>query len=154
MIQTIAFGHFQETELGTGGGRMRKKASWIMIVLLVSLTGCAQVSIYSSSPTTRYVSNDYFNAEFEPQKAEGKNYFNAFRIVFKNKTDEDLIIDWSKTYYLLNGRENGRFGWEGMTFEELKEIKSQPLVTIHAGNTYSEVIFPLKLIALLGSSLI
>ena len=34
-----------------------------------------------------------------------------------------------------------------MTFEELKGIKSQPSVTVPAGRSLTEVIFPLNLIA-------
>jgi len=34
-----------------------------------------------------------------------------------------------------------------MTFEELKGIKSQPSVTVPAGSSFTEVIFPLNLIA-------
>ena len=34
-----------------------------------------------------------------------------------------------------------------MTFDELENIKNQPMVTINPGNTLSTVVFPLKLIA-------
>ena len=117
------------------------------LVLLFILAGCAQVRVYSSNPASQSVSNDFFDAEFEPQLAEGRHFFNAFRLVIANKTDKDLVLDWSKTFYLLNGRRNGQFGWEEMTFEELRGVKSQPLVTIGPHNTLSNVVFPLKLLA-------
>ena len=117
------------------------------LVFFLFAASCARIKVYSSSPPVRTISNSYFEMRFEPQKGWGKPYFNSFRIVLINRTDKDLIIDWSKTYYLLGGRKNGQFGWEGMTFEELKGIRSQPDVALRAGNTFSQVIFPLKLIA-------
>ena len=33
-----------------------------------------------------------------------------------------------------------------MTFEQLKEVKDQPLITIEAGDMLTDVIFPIKLI--------
>jgi hypothetical protein len=128
-------------------GQIKKKVFGPILILLFILAGCAQVRVYSSSPAIRSISNAYFDAEFEPQLAEGRHYFNAFRLVITNKTDKDLVLDWSKTYYLLNGRRNGQFGWEKMTFEELRGIKDQPYVTIRPENTLSTVVFPLKLIA-------
>lgn len=128
-------------------GYMKKHVAILILVLLFVLPGCAQVRVYSSSPSIQGVSNEVFDAEFEPQLAEGRHYFNAFRLVITNKTDKNLDLDWSKTYYLLNGRRNGQFGWKEMTFDELENIKSQPTVTIKPGNTLSTVVFPLKLIA-------
>jgi hypothetical protein len=129
------------------GGQLRKKVLGPILVLLFILAGCAQVRVYSSNPASQSISNAYYDAEFEPQLAEGMRYFNAFRLVITNKTDKDLVLDWSKSYYLLNGRRNGQFGWDEMTFEELKGIKDQPLVTIRPKNTHSNVVFPLKLLA-------
>jgi len=129
------------------GGQMKKKVFRPILILLFILAGCAQVRVYSSNPAFQSVSNAYYDAEFEPQLAEGRHYFNAFRLVITNKTDKDLVLDWSKTYYLLNGRRNGQFGWEEMTFEELRGIKDQPHVIIRPENTLSNVVFPLKLIA-------
>jgi hypothetical protein len=128
-------------------GSQFKKKVFGSLVLLFILAGCAQVRVYSSKPASQSISNAHYDAEFEPQLAEGKHYFNAFRLVITNKTDKDLVLHWSRTYYLLNGRRNGEFGWSGMTFEELKGIKDQPFVTIPPQKTLSNVVFPLKLIA-------
>lgn len=127
--------------------QMGKKAFCPILISLYILAGCTQVRIYSSNPATQSVSNAYFDAEFEPQLAEGRHFFNAFRLVITNKTDKDLLLDWSKTYYLLNGQRYGQFGWMEMTFEELRGIRSQPMVTIDPNNTLSTVVFPIKLLA-------
>ncbi len=117
----------------------------IGIVLLI-LAGCAHEQVYNSNPAMRTVSTNLFEASLEPLKAEGYNYYNTFRFVFANKSAQDLIIDWSETYYLQNKRRHGRFGWQGLTFEQLKELKEAPDLKVAAGKTVTAVIFPLKLI--------
>ena len=114
-------------------------------IFSLMLTGCAKEQIYTSSPPMRTISNDLFEATLEPLKAEKYNYYNSFRWVFTNKTDKDLIIDWSDTYYLQNKRRYGRFGWEGMTFEELRGLQETPDITVAGGQTNNNIIFPLRL---------
>ncbi len=125
---------------------MKIKLMCFMVVVAFIFAGCSTVKVYQSNPATQLASNDYFDAEFEPQLAKNYHYFNSFRFVLTNKTDKDLILDWSKTYYLRGGKKYGQWGWEEMTFEELKETKAQPLITIEAGDMLTDVIFPLKLV--------
>lgn len=117
-----------------------------MISLLVLFSGCAQVEVYTASPALRTVSNAYFNAEFEPQQAGGKHYYDSFRLVIENKTDKPLILDWSQCNYLYQGKRRGLFGWQDMTFEQLRQTREHPKTTIEAKNTLSDVVFPLDLI--------
>jgi phospholipid-binding lipoprotein MlaA len=102
--------------------------------------------VYSSKPEIQRVSNDYFAAELEPQLKEGQGFFSTFRFVLTNNTNQDLSLDWENSYYLLNGRRNGLFLWEGVTWDSLKEIRSQPLVPVAPGSTFTEVIFPAALV--------
>jgi hypothetical protein len=125
---------------------MNRHIASIIMLLLVVLTGCATERIYSSTPAVQTFSSDLYQFEFEPQRKEGFDYFNSFRFKFTNKTSEELIIDWENTFYLQNGRNNGHFGWQGMTFEQLREVTEAPLITVAAGSTHSNVIFPLRLI--------
>ncbi len=125
---------------------MKTRTALGFCIVLLVFAGCAHEQIYDSNPAMRTVRTDLFEAQLEPLKAEGYNYYNTFRFVFTNKSGQDLIIDWSDTYYLQNKRRSGHFGWEGLTFEQLKELKEAPDLTIAAGKTLSAVIFPLKLI--------
>ncbi len=104
------------------------------------------VEIYSSKPEIQRVSNDYFTAELEPQLKEGQGFFSTFRFVLTNNTDQELSLDWENSFYLLNGRRNGLFLWEGVTWDSLKEIRSQPLVVVAPGSTFTKVIFPTALV--------
>jgi phospholipid-binding lipoprotein MlaA len=102
--------------------------------------------VYSSQPEIQKASNDSFTAEFQPRLKEGQGFFSTFRFVFTNKTDQELSLDWENSYYLLNGRRNGLFLWEGVTWDSLKEIRSQPLVLVAPGSTFTKVIFPAALV--------
>jgi phospholipid-binding lipoprotein MlaA len=102
--------------------------------------------VYSSQPEIQKASNDSFTAEFQPRLKEGQGFFSNFRFVFTNKTDQELSLDWENSYYLLNGRRNGLFLWEGVTWDSLKEIRSQPLVLVAPGSTFTKVIFPAALV--------
>jgi phospholipid-binding lipoprotein MlaA len=104
------------------------------------------VEVYSSKPEIQMVSNDYFTAELEPLLKEGQGFFSTFRFVLTNKTDQELSLDWENSYYLFNGRRNGLFLWEGVTWDSLKEIRSQPLVLVAPGRTFTKVIFPTALV--------
>lgn len=126
---------------------MHKQWAWgiIFICLVLTVTGCAAVEVYSSSPAVQKMSNDYFSVELEPQLQEGQKFFTSFRFVFTNKTKKDLHVDWENTYYLFNGRRGGRFLWEGVVLEALKKMRNQPLVPVPAGDTVTAVIFPKSL---------
>jgi hypothetical protein len=127
---------------------MNKKALLVVIVLclIYVLGACAGVEVYTSNPKVQRVSNGSFTAELEPQLKPGQNFFATFGFVLTNKTNKELQIDWENTYYLLDGRRNGRFLWEGVTWDGLKEIRSKPLITVAPGDTITGVIFPKKLV--------
>jgi len=125
---------------------MSKKLFWGMILMSLVMAGCAKEQIYQSSPAMQTVSTQHYEVKLEPLRAEGFNYFNQFRYKFTNKTNGDLTIDWSETYYLQNGKRYGHFGWVGLTFEELRGLKEEPDITVGPGQTDSAVLFPMKLI--------
>ena len=125
---------------------MSKKLIWGVIIISLTMFGCAGDQVYRSDPAIQTVSTTHYEVKLEPLRAEGYNYYNQFRYEFTNKTNGDLVVDWSESYFLQNGKRYGNFGWDGMTFEELRNIKEEPDVTIGAGQTDSAVIFPAKLI--------
>ena len=125
---------------------MKKWITLAVAIFALVLSGCAKEQIYSSSPPLQTVSTSDFEAKLEPLKAEGYNYYNRFRFQFTNKTNGDLVIDWSETFYLRNGKKHGNFGWEGLTFEQLRDVKEEPKITMAAGKTDTAEIFPGKLI--------
>jgi hypothetical protein len=125
--------------------QMIKKVFWCIVFFSFIMTVYAKEQVFQSSPPMQKVSTSHYEVELEPLKAEGYQYYNRFRYQFTNKTDGNLVISWSKSYFILNGKRNGNFGWEGLTFDQLKGIKEEPDVTIPPGGKDAIQIFPLNL---------
>jgi len=125
---------------------MLRSILWGAVLISLVVFGCVKKQIYSSTPPMQNVGTSQFEVKLEPLKAEGYNYFNRFRLEFTNKSDRDLVVSWSKSYYLQNGKRFGRFGWEGLTFEQLRGLQEEPDIATPPGRTESLVIFPLQLI--------
>lgn len=127
------------------------RASMKMIFILIfglTLTiaaGCAPTLVSISTPKIQSVENAYYTAQFEPL-AEGKNYFDGFRLKVINKTDKELEIDWNKTRYIYNGRDIGVFVFKGIQPENIKNSTVPPDI-IPAGKSFTKDISPLKLLA-------
>jgi len=83
---------------------MSKKFIWSTIVISLIMVGCAGEQLCQSKPSMPTVSTQDYEFKLEPLRAEGYNYYNQFRYSFTNKTSGDLIIDWSETFYLQNGK--------------------------------------------------
>ena len=125
---------------------MYKIFLWSAILISLVMVGCAKEQIYQSNPSLQTVSTRHYEVKLEPLRAEGYNYYNKFRYSFTNKTNGDLVIDWSESYYLQNGKRYGNFGWVGLTFEELRGVKEEPDITIGPGQSESAILFPLELV--------
>ena len=82
---------------------MNRKTLGCLFMVLVFTAGCAASgSVYQSSPKLQGTGTASFEATLEPLRAEGYDYYNSFRFGFTNKTDKDLVIVWSESYYLHN----------------------------------------------------
>jgi hypothetical protein len=125
---------------------MDKNLLWGVALISLVMVGCAKEQIYSSIPPMQTVSTSDFEITLEPLKAEGYDYYNRFSYQFSNKSNGSLTIDWSETYYLRNGKRYGHFGWEGLTFEQLREVKEEPTINIGPGKKDAIEIFPVRLI--------
>lgn len=125
---------------------MIRSILWGVVLFSLIAVGCAKPQIYSSSPPMQTLSTSKFEVKLEPLRAEGYNYFNRFRFEFTNKSDNDLVVVWAKSYYLQNGKRFGRFGWEGLTFEQLRGLQEEPDIPTAPGRTETIDIFPLQLI--------
>jgi hypothetical protein len=89
---------------------MYKKLFWGVIIISLVAAGCAKEQIYQSKPGMQTVSTRDYEVKLEPLRAEGYNYYNQFRYSFTNKTSGDLMIDWSETFYLQNGKNTATSG--------------------------------------------
>ena len=125
---------------------MYKNILWGVALISLLTAGCAKEQVYTSIPAVQTVSTSAYELKLEPLKAEGYDYYNRFSYQFTNKTDGDLVIDWEQSYYLRNGKRHGNFGWEGLTFEQLRGVQDEPEITIGPGKIDKIDIYPIKLI--------
>lgn len=127
------------------------KSKWKVSRLLVLfaltgfLIGCATVKTWSSDPSVQTISNDTFEASFKPLLKEGERFYDRFQLRLKNKTDGPLVVDWQKSRYIQDGRENGRFVFEGVTPEN---VDSLPPDTVAPGAELTKTIAPERLLGI------
>ena len=118
-----------------------------LVLLLLIFSGCATPSKnWTSTPALQTVRNPFFQAEFEPLKKE-KPFYILFRLHVTNLTDKNLVIDWNKTRYLLDGKNNGGFVFNGIDPQAMKTATIPP-DTIPGGGAFSKEIAPYKMLAM------
>jgi len=120
----------------------------IVVMIGLSLTmslGCATEKVWISSPEIQTAGNPYYESRLEP--VTGKySFFVSFHLAVINKSDSNLKINWNKTRYIHNGRRYGVFVFKGIKPEDIKNLTIPPNI-IPAGDTFSKVISPYKLLA-------
>ncbi len=123
---------------------MKNKLCMIISVILM-MGSIAASPGWVSSPAIQITDKAAFNVRLEPLTKD-KNYFIAFRLTILNKTSKPLTIDWNKTRYLLNGKNNGGFVFKGIDTKLMKKA-ALPFEIIPAGQTLNKEIMPYKLLA-------
>ncbi len=125
---------------------VKKMVSIFMVAYMLMVgTSCAPTLVASSTPQIQAADNSYYSVKFEPLK-DGYNFFAGFRLEVANKTRKDLEIDWNKTRYLYNGRNEGVFVFMGIRPEDIKNSTIPPDI-IPAGQSFSKRISPYRLLA-------
>jgi hypothetical protein len=123
---------------------VKNACGWFLTFIL--LAGCSSVRVYTTEPAARQVNSAHFDVLLQPQLAAGNTYFNSFRFVITNKTDKPFSVDWDDSYYLLDGRRQGHFGWLDMSVDQLRELQKNPVSIVAPGETRAGVIFPIQYI--------
>mgnify|MGYP001046642580 CR=1 FL=1 len=126
---------------------MRSRDICALLILFAILIGCSSARLYYSVPPIHHANHTAFDAMLQPQATAGQERFNSFRFVITNKTDKPFAVDWDDSYFLLDGRRRGQFGWVGMKADELRQLQKNPLHMVPPGATLAGVIFPIDLIA-------
>jgi hypothetical protein len=76
-----------------------------LLLFCLCISACAGHT-WEDPSNNRMISNNYFDASIEPSPSYPKG-FNSLLLKVKNKTDKDLTIDWSRSFYLRDGATNG-----------------------------------------------
>lgn len=122
----------------------------LMIKVLVPaliLAGCSAVTYkYDSRPASGQVEADLFRITFTPEKGEDV-YYSWFQLDVENLSGSPIEIDWSRTAYVLDGKNRGPFVWEGIEPQQVKD-RTVPPSTVAPGQKFSLEISPLAKVAI------
>lgn len=66
--------------------------------------------------------------------------YSAFILKVNNNSNDDIEIDWNKTYFIDKGRTNGTFMFEGIVYKYRDNQKASDIV--FSKNQFSKVIYP------------
>ncbi|MFC1764189.1 hypothetical protein ACFL6U_19215 [Planctomycetota bacterium] len=114
-------------------------------ILLSNICGCANKFVFTSTPDVATAENEWFRAQWQPEK-KGRASFVAFRLTIENKTTEELVVDWNRTQYLLNGRTHGVLLFETYEPGYLRGTTTV-LETIPAAGRLEKVTAPAEMVA-------
>jgi hypothetical protein len=117
----------------------------VSAVWAVMAIGCAPTRTWTARPEVRTFESPIYTAALEPLKTNGI-FYSWFRLTVENPSDSPLEIDWNRTRYLFNGRDTGRFGFSGITPEQIRDADLPPDI-VSPGDRLEKEIAPLKLIA-------
>lgn len=118
-----------------------------VLVLAILIAGCAApVYKYSSIPVSQRLDSDSFQVKFTPEK-QNAEFYSWFQVDVTNLSNASIEIDWNRTAYILDGKNRGRFVWEGIEPDQVKN-GTVPNTVIASKQTFSIEISPLAKIAM------
>jgi len=127
---------------------LKKTALVLCLLAAVISGGCASVTgpaKWTAQPAAQGVIRPDYRIEFRPVK-RGKPYFSAFAFSIQNTAHETIVVDWQATRYLHDGTVNGRFMFEGITADIIRNVL--PRDRVAPGGRLTREIWPIKLVAM------
>jgi hypothetical protein len=124
----------------------------LLFVLLLT-AGCAgplqsstpktgmPAEVYISQPEVMKASNDTFDVNIKPIKVK-KPYYVGFQLTVRNKSSNVLFIDWNRTRFIHDGKEQGKFIFKKVHPGDGK--KGFSMEPIPGGALLSKPIYPVK----------
>ena len=115
----------------------------MIISMMLAGFGCSvAVYEYASRPVSKTIETQVFIASFAPAK-EDASYFSSFLLEIENKSDDTIEIDWNKTLYIHDDKNQGGF----VLPTQVRE-KSIPNEVIPPRTRFSKQLFPIAKIAM------
>ncbi len=84
------------------------------LVLLFFLHACASAVVSTSDPKFQFVENELYYVSITPILS--RDYHYAFRLIIKNKTTQEMEIDWNKTFYIQEEDAVSNFMFDGIPY--------------------------------------
>lgn len=125
---------------------MKNLFKTIAILTIVFLfSGCGVISknyVYTNSNVKDEINN--IEISLIPINKSMIAGYSAFILKLNNDSDNDIEIDWNKTYFIDNGRTNGTFMFEGIVYKDRNNPKTSDIVFQHS--IFSKAIYPNNLV--------
>lgn len=80
------------------------------------------------TPPSTSISNNFFDATILPGDKGTYGLISDFILIVKNKTKEDLEIDWNKTLFIKDNQTRGGFMFAGIVYSKRNEPKVPDVV--------------------------
>jgi len=126
------------------------KGTILSLVLFITVFGCASEPRYvwesETSPFWHEIKNEYYSAVISVIQAD--TGYEGFLLTIRNRSSQELTIDWSETRFLKNGIADGGFVFEGMPPKDHDRVR--PLDTIRPGSVLTEILYPASLASYSG----
>ena len=116
-----------------------------VVIFLVLIPGCTKTQMWTSTPQTSVLGKNKYKVHLEALR-KTHNFFVSFHLEVTNETEKDMRIDWNKTKYILNGRSQDGFVFEGIDPQNISK-QTIPDDIVQAGKTFSKEIAPYRLLA-------
>ncbi|MDA1277952.1 MAG: hypothetical protein O2960_28490 [Verrucomicrobia bacterium] len=97
----------------------------------------------TSTAEAAYGTNEIFDVRLVPNRAGISSLFHdydSFTLVIKNKTTEEIEIDWNRSFFLENGQTSEGFMFEGQRFLD-RDKPRQPDIVLPTA-PFTKVVFP------------
>lgn len=114
----------------------------VLFLVPLSMPGCASTIVSISDPKYQFIDNDLYYVSITPIRS--RDYHYAFRLIVKNKTSEELEIDWDKTFYLNDEEPVSSFMFDGIAYND--RGLSIPREKIKANDIFIRTIWPNALV--------
>jgi hypothetical protein len=114
--------------------------SILLFVLCFSISGCYYTPwVIKSNPEIQTINNDLYSIKLKPIYETNYGY-TAFDLTIINKTNDDIELNWDRTYYLSEGQTTGGFMFEGVIYKDRNEFK--PPDIIFPKITFNKILYP------------
>jgi len=119
--------------------RLKKNLTTLTIFFLpVLILSCSSKLVSRSIPPYSNIETDLYYISITPLSTYDRHC--GFRLIVKNKTPNNLLVDWNNAFYTEDGIRKGSFMHDGIEFESRNEPMDQ--ATIRGWDIYIKTIWP------------
>lgn len=122
----------------------------LSIFVIFILLGCATGPKFTwkIDPYQQSKDNQYYSVSISPTEYDDIwNGYTAFNLTVRNKTSEDIEIDWNKTLFIMADQTHGGFMYDGVLYKDRNNPK--PPDVIFSGSEFRKTIYPNDLVRFL-----